>query len=137
MNIKQQILEDMAVELADEFDLNFRRKGFFARRWLPSKHGLIHTGALRRSINHRVEPDGVRFTSNVPYALAHNEGFSGTKQVRQHTRRIGGKRVTVRSHSRRFSLPQRQFVGDGPDTQRIIRECVDRAVTEFASTIKP
>ena len=138
MDIKRRMLEDMAVKLADEFDQNFRRKAFFTKRWLPSKHGLIKTGTLRRSIKATVEGDGVRFTSQVPYAVAHNEGFDGTARVRAHRRRLRktGKEYAVKAHSRRFSLPQRQFVGDGPDTRRIVKECVDRAVEELGVEVK-
>lgn len=137
MDIKRRILEDMGVELADEFDLNFRRKGFFGRKWLPSKNGLIKTGALRRSIQHRVEGDGVRFTSGVAYAVAHNEGMHTTQTIRSHIRRVGGRRVTVRRHTRRVNLPERRFVGPGPETDAIIKGCIDRAVEAFAHDLKP
>ena len=31
--LKRNILNDMRVELADEFDRNFERKAFFTRKW--------------------------------------------------------------------------------------------------------
>ncbi len=30
-----------------------------------------------------------------------------------------------------ITMPQRQFIGDGPDTQRIIREAIDRNLKQF------
>ena len=33
--LKADILEDMRVELSDEFDANFERKGFFSDKWKP------------------------------------------------------------------------------------------------------
>ena len=93
--IKRNILNDMRVELADEFDRNFERKAFFTRKWKPrriNRRGslLIVTGALRRSIKAEVKGNGVAFTSNVPYAVAHNEGLSGSMSIKAHSRRRGG-----------------------------------------------
>ena len=33
--LKADILEDLRVELSDEFDRNFERKGFFSDKWKP------------------------------------------------------------------------------------------------------
>lgn len=134
----QNLLQDIAVELADEFDQNFRRKAFFTKAWKPSKHGLIKTGAMRRSVQYRVEADGVRFTSNVPYAVAHNEGMDENVSVRQHRRRHPKtrKQYTVRAHQRRQRLPERRFVGDGPEAQRIIGSCCDNAAAALDQMIQ-
>ncbi|MBR5898080.1 MAG: hypothetical protein IKZ14_01265 [Muribaculaceae bacterium] len=35
--LKRNILNDMRVELADEFDRNFERKAFFTRKWKPRR----------------------------------------------------------------------------------------------------
>ena len=53
-DIKRKILNDLRVELSDEFDRNFQRKAFFDRPWPPRKLGkkgslLMVTGKLRRS----------------------------------------------------------------------------------------
>ena len=53
--LKNDILNDMRVELSDEFDRNFERKAFFTEKWKPRAHDyprgslLIVTGAMRRS----------------------------------------------------------------------------------------
>ena len=129
--IKRKILNDMRVELTEEFDRNFERKAFFTKKWKPRTYPatrgslLIVTGKLRRSIRSQVQGNGVRFTSSVPYASIHNEGGEGTKSVKAHTRKSKkGKSYTVRAHSRRFTMPQRQFIGDGDETRKIIENIV-------------
>lgn len=136
--LKRNILNDMRVELADEFDKNFDRKAFFTKKWKrranPNAKGslLIVTGTMRRSIRAEIKGNGVRFSSAVPYAAIHNEGGTGTKHVRQHTRTSRkGKQYTVRAHSRKFTMPQRQFVGDGKRTQEIIKGVIDDNVSDF------
>ena len=136
--LKADILEDMRVELSDEFDRNFERKGFFSDKWKPRAHDyprgslLMVTGAMRRSTQGEVSGNGVRFTSSEPYTSLHNEGGTGFTQVKAHTRRPKkGKIYTVRAHQRRFNMPQRQFIGDGPDTQRIIRTVIDDNLKQF------
>ena len=139
--LKADILSDMRVELSDEFDRNFERKAFFSDKWKPRAHDyprgslLMVSSALRRSVKGGAETleNGVRFSSAVPYASIHNEGGTGYKMVRSHQRKIKktGKVYTVRAHQRKFNMPQRQFIGDGPDTQRIIRSVIDRNLKNF------
>ncbi len=141
--IKAQILEDVKTELTDEFDRNFQRKGFFSSPWKPRAHEyprgslLLVTGAMRRSIKSEVSGDGVRFTSSMPYTAIHNEGGTGFKPVKAHMRRSKkGKTYNVRAHQRRFTMPKRQFIGDGPDTQRIIRDVIDDNLKQYNLTLK-
>lgn len=136
--LKADILEDMRMELSDEFDRNFERKGFFSEKWKPRAHDyprgslLIVSGAMRRSTQGEVSGDGVRFTSSQPYTTLHNEGGTGFKPVKAHTRKSKkGKIYTVRAHQRKFTMPKRQFIGDGPDTQRIIRGVIDDNLQKF------
>jgi len=137
--IKRDILNDMRVELSEEFDKNFERKAFFTEKWKPRAHDygkgslLEVSNTMRRSIRAEVTENGVRFTSAVPYAAIHNEGGKGTVQVRQHTRtnKKSGKAYTVKAHSRKFKMPKRQFVGDGKRTREIIKGCIDRSLAQF------
>lgn len=136
--LKANILEDMRVKLSDEFDRNFERKAFFSDKWKPRAHDyprgslLVVSGAMRRSAQGEVSGDGVRFSSSRPYTTLHNEGGSGFKPVKAHTRKSRkGKIYTVRAHQRKFTMPQRQFIGDGPDTQRIIRDVIDDNLNRF------
>lgn len=136
--LKRNILDDMRVELSDEFDKNFDRKAFFTKKWKrranPNAKGslLMVTGTMRRSIKAEVRGNGVRFTSAVPYAAIHNEGGKGTKSVRTHTRcSKKGKIYTVKAHTRKFTMPQRQFVGDGKRTQELIKGVINDNLADF------
>lgn len=140
--LKKDIISDMRVELAEEFDRNFTRKAFFTKKWKKRKDPnalgslLVVTGSLRRSIQAKETPDGVRFTSNQPYATLHNEGGKGSVTVRQHTRTSKkGKTYAVRQHNRTVNVPQRQFVGDGQDTQRIIKNVIDDNLEQYNQEI--
>lgn len=140
--LKADILDDMRVELSEEFDRNFERKGFFSDKWKPRAHDyprgslLIVSGAMRRSTRGKVSGNGVRFSSSEPYTSLHNEGGSGYKQVKAHSRRSKkGKIYNVRAHQRRFDMPQRQFIGDGPDTRRIIKGVIDDNLKRFVNDL--
>ncbi len=136
--LKRNILSDMRVELSEEFDRNFERKAFFTKKWKqranPNAKGslLIVTGTMRRSIRGEVKNNGVRFSSAVPYAAIHNEGGKGTKPVRAHSRKSKkGKTYQVRAHTRKFQMPQRQFVGDSKRTQEIIKGVINDNLADF------
>lgn len=80
------------------------------------------TGRLRRSINVESHDTGdtlVRTVgTNVRYARAHEYGFTGTVDVREHTRRITQafgrpippRDVIVRAHTMKMNLPERSFL---------------------------
>lgn len=78
----RDILRDIRVELADEFDRNFERQAFFSVSWQrrasPVKNGgrglLIDSGALRRSITATQRGSAIEFGSDLPYAALHNAG---------------------------------------------------------------
>lgn len=133
------MLKDLKVELSDEFNRNFRRKAFFSDKWKPrqpqkKERGslLLVTGTLRRSIQSEVTESGVRFSSAVTYAAAHNEGADGTRMVKTHTRKSKkGKTYAVRAHTQRVNLPQRQFIGDGEEVRKIVRDVVEDCVAEI------
>lgn len=81
--IMRQILRDIRVELADEFDRNFERQSFFSEAWARHKtpmrnggHILVKTGQLRRSIRATVEDKAITFSSDLIYAGIHNDGGS-------------------------------------------------------------
>lgn len=79
--VVRHILSDIRVELADEFDKNFERQGFFTEGWKRRKnptrgdgHILVGSGRLRRSIRSRSDATSITFYSSTPYAAIHNEG---------------------------------------------------------------
>lgn len=76
-----RILNDIRVELSDEFDQNFERQAFFSEAWQrrksptrPGGHILVDTGQLRRSITSTVTDHSVIFKTSLPYAAIHNDG---------------------------------------------------------------
>lgn len=79
--IIKNILNDIRVDLTDEFDQNFERQAFFSEAWQrrksptrPGGHILVDTGQLRRSIKSRTTDNAITFYSDLPYAAIHNEG---------------------------------------------------------------
>lgn len=79
--IIKNILNDIRVDLTDEFDQNFERQAFFSEAWQrrksptrPGGHILVDTGQLRRSIHSRITDNAITFYSDLPYAAIHNEG---------------------------------------------------------------
>ncbi|MDY0200986.1 MAG: phage virion morphogenesis protein [Tenuifilaceae bacterium] len=77
----QKILRDLRVDLLDEFDRNFERKGFFNKPWDARKFGRKGSlltvrggGGLRGSLKATANQNSVTFTSSLPYASIHNEG---------------------------------------------------------------
>lgn len=83
MNPKEfnkNILSDIRVDLTEEFDRNFERKGFFTNKWrgtnLPNRRGslMMRTGNLRRSIRSKQTSNEINWSSSLPYASINNEG---------------------------------------------------------------
>lgn len=139
--LEANILKDMRAELHEEFDRNFERKAFFTDAWKPRKDQkalgslLEVTGAMRRSIKAEVVDHGVHFSSSLPYTTIHNEGGKGTLTVKAHYRTRNGKRYKVRSHKRRFNMPQRQFIGDGKETQQLIKGVIGENLQQFEKSL--
>ena len=80
-HIIKNILRDIQVDMADEFDRNFERQAFFSEAWQrrksptrPRGHILVDTGGLRRSITSRETQNSIIFRSEHPAAAIHNEG---------------------------------------------------------------
>ncbi len=87
------ILSDIRVEMADEFDKNFERQGFFSEAWArrksPTRPGgsiLIDSGTLRKSIQSRSSDSSITFFSTLPYASIHNDGgeIKVTKKMKRY-----------------------------------------------------
>lgn len=76
-----RILNDLRVELGDEFNRNFERQAFFSEAWTrrrsptrPGGHILVDSGELRRSIQSRTTENSITFYTTLPYAAIHNDG---------------------------------------------------------------
>ena len=144
--LKNTLLKDLKVELTEEFDLNFERKAFFSDKWkprsFPARRGslLAVSNKLRGGIKSEVIENGVRFSSSVPYALAHNGGAHITVTPRMKkffwrqyitTKEGIWKFMALKKVGSTIDLPQRQFIGDGPDTARLIDTVIKAFCNEF------
>lgn len=166
----QAALTTLPVQLGNEavnwFKGNFRRQGWPGnglQPWKPRKANarrnagrgiLINSGRLSRSpriIN--TAALRVDVGTDVPYAKAHNEGFTGVVTVKAHRRTTFGqvkvstgkankpyttKRMAtgsgeVKAHSRRMNLPQRKFMGNSPVIESILRK---RAAVHIGRELK-
>ena len=80
-HILGRILQDIRVEMTDEFDQNFERQAFFSEAWQRRKrptrrdgHLLVDTGHLRQSIQSQTTENSITFFTTESYAAIHNEG---------------------------------------------------------------
>lgn len=84
-NFKKEVidrsLDDIRVELDEEFDRNFQRKAFFDEKEWPERKfddgvGTLmqRSGGLRGSIRSRKRKSELVYQSSKPYARIHNEG---------------------------------------------------------------
>jgi phage gpG-like protein len=147
---KNRLMPVLGQVAVNFFQDRFRAQAWtdrFAKRWQPRKPPdkkgrgraiLVKSGALRNSIHVKTwNRNQVIVSAPKSYAAAHNEGFKGTINIPEHTRRIRGRvavyslktrrkstrRVTlgvttVRAHSRKMNLPQRQFMGNSETLSR-------------------
>lgn len=144
--LKADILEDMRVELSDEFDRNFERKGFFSDKWKPRAHNypkgslLAVSNNMRKSTQGQVSGNGVRFTSSLPYTALHNEGGKITVTAKmkrffwykyKETKDESWKYMALMKVGRVIEIPQRRFIGPGPDTDRLIHEVIDKNLEKY------
>ncbi|HIF9400283.1 TPA: phage virion morphogenesis protein [Photobacterium damselae] len=101
----------------------------WSQAYAKTRHGnnslLQGEGGLLDSIEYQVERNQVRIGSPLAYARVHQEGFSGSVQVKAHWRTITmafGKAIAPRSQkisafTRAMEMPQREFLGLSDDNQ--------------------
>lgn len=154
-DLMADILSDMRVELADEFDRNFSRRGFFstntwARRKIDGQTATLQqSGKLRKSIRGRVVGTSVVFSSSEPYAAIHNEGgqITVTARMRKYFWAMyykNGKRgakaevykaLALKPVGSRIVIPRRQFIGTSPRVNEIVNGIVAENVDRHAALI--
>lgn len=119
-------------------DANFSAEGFVQNssanpRWPKRKKEtkktsgkkILHgTGYMQNNVKAKAMADRVSVgvdLSKVPYAQVHNEGGELQQRVKTHTRKHHktGKRMVVKSHSRRIVMPERRYLGYVPDIEKI------------------
>lgn len=143
----QKILRGVKVDLTEAFDRNFERKAFFSGApWKPTKHPvsrgslLVRTSAMRNSIKSEIRGESIAFSSSKPYTAIHNEGgtinMPARKQVihfnkegrfsKNNKKASYAQKANVGAHS--VEIPQRQFIGNAPEVNRIIMENIEDVV---------
>jgi hypothetical protein len=82
----------------------------------------VRSGKLRRNVERDIQESGQTITGIVSnptaYAAAHEYGFHGTVEVREHMRTIkqafgrpiAQQQITVRAHSMKMNLPEASFM---------------------------
>lgn len=157
-DLLNNILNDMRVELADEFDQNFTRGGFFGTKWKDKANGEASTlqggGRLRRSLRGSTRKDAVVFSSSEKYAAIHNEG--GQIEVTPKMRRFfwakyysEGKTsakaqmyrgLALKKVGDKIQIPQRQYIGDAPQVRKavesIVRDNMERHLEHIERNFK-
>lgn len=130
------------------FKESWRRQGWLDKslqKWLPRRHPspsdagkaiLVQRGHLRNSI--RIlssDSQSVVVGSTLPYAEPHNDGGRGSVTVRQHTRRTPrGGLSTVRQHTRAMNVPQRRFIGDSSEVNKLVDKKIEAMIDSVFKT---
>lgn len=111
---------------------------------------LVKSGRLRRSIKARAVGFDITESSDVPYAEAHNDGFSGdvSETVSSHSRKSYKRKsytrsdgrvvdaVDVNAHQvgqftrkRNLNLPKRQFIGQSASLDKVITDIIEQEIS--------
>lgn len=150
IDIKRKILNDIRVELSDEFDRNFQRKAFFDQSWPPRKMRnpkgslLMVTGKLRRSIRCRVDTDSVVWETSERYAAIHNYGGTITVTAKMKkffwykhkaTKDDAWKWMALMKVGTQIRIPQRQFLGDHPEVRKRCDAIISRNLQKAAQEL--
>ena len=88
----RNIINDVRIEMKDEFDRNFERKAFFDQAWpktsLINRKGsmMARSNNLRRGFQAKIQGEKIAFSNSMPYASIHNEGgeITVTKKMKSY-----------------------------------------------------
>lgn len=130
------VVPDLVAETATEyFKESFTRKGFDNNPWAPAKRDkrtgslMVESGNLVNSIRPAlVSREKVIISAGndkVPYAQAHNEGYTGPVTIPAHTRKTRKGTVDVGSYILNQNLPARPFMGESEELFELIRQRID------------
>jgi phage gpG-like protein len=155
----KNILNDIKVELSEEFDRNFERKAFFDRPWpatkIHNKRGslMLRSGYLRRSLHATLSSNEIRFTSSAIFAEIQNNG--GKIHVTAKMKRFfwamyyktskkgktGGRVLTAEASMWKgmalkpvgsvITIPARTFMGNHPQVDLAIKRVFDADLQEL------
>lgn len=160
----KNIIEDIRVDISDEFDLNFKNESFFGKPWKKSKSPktLNRRGnsGLRGSINGKTDNNKIIWSSSLPYASIHNEGgeivvtdkmkrffwamyykaSGAAKGKGERAQRLTAeaqqwKNLALQKVGAKMKIEQRQFIGDHPIVRQRIEDIVDKNMLELKDHI--
>ena len=154
----QNVIQDVKVDLVDEFDRNFERKAFFDEKWQQTKfHNrigslMIRRGNLRNSINADIQGNKSILSSSLPYASIHNEGGELTVTTKmkkyfwakhieaKNTKNIieaeQFKAIALKPIGSKIIIPKRQFIGNHPKVKEAVERAVNANLEELNKAIK-
>lgn len=155
----QDSLQDVKIELTEEFDRNFQREAFFSEKWKrrrynpdPDRGILQKTGSLRKSIISVIEDNKIIFTSSLPYASIHNEGgaigvtrkmkgffwhkyketTAGIKKRGELTTEAAFyKAMALKKVGSKIIIPRRQFIGNSPEVEKAVIEIIEENLSKY------
>lgn len=161
-NLTMNVMPVKAGAIAkNHFQDNFRKSGFVnngLQSWIPAKrlsgkgkHSSYKTllsgrNHLFSGISYTPGQGKVMIENRVPYAIVHNEGYSGVQYVRPHKSsrleamslkgrkrmRVGGSNIS--GFSRRMKIPKRQFIGESAELNKKIEDKFDSEVGKIIKT---
>ena len=111
----------------------------------PDRALLVKTAKLKRSIRiSRIIDDAVYIHAggaDVPYARAHNEGFSGavTQNVKEHIRKSKTfKNIKVSAFQRTIqqNIPKRKFIGSAHESSQLRQRLLKVQLEHFRKKFK-
>lgn len=147
----KQILNDVAIELTEEFDKNFERKAFFDKKWKQTKMAnrrgslMLRSGNLRSSLQNKIGENSISWTSSKPYAQIHNEGgeITVTRQMQKYFWAMyinAGKTgieaeqykgMALKKIGSKITIPERRYIGDHPEVKKAIEKTADITFQEI------
>ena len=144
---------------------NFRAQGFQGstfKRWSPNSRNktiLVKTGKLRAATHFTTQAGQAIIKNHMPYAKVHNEGFKGEISIKAHTRnqytktKVGtgkytkkGKerkktvsiktgQSTVKAHTRKVDIKQRQFAPTSANPSPVLDNAIIRELAKDLNQI--
>jgi len=161
MNYLNNFIADLRVEISDEFDRNFERKGFFDEKWpdtrIHSRRGslLMRSGALRRSVKSTSTGNSIHFSSSLPYASIHNEGgtITVTAKMKKYfwamfMKAAGGRKsnrlsqeadffkaMALKKVGSKIKIEKRQFIGPHSEIDVVVDRLFKQHLSSFETRI--
>ena len=130
------VVPELIAETATEYyKESFTRKGFDNNPWVPAKRDkttgslMVESSNLVNSIRPAiVSREKVIISAGndkVPYAQAHNEGYTGPVTIPAHTRVTKKGPVDVGSYVMNQNIPARPFLGESEELFTLLQNRID------------